>query len=72
MVHSDEIRFVCYTVIEFYRKIDILFGLDYQLTHSCLFDPSNFRVYDRLAKEAICLDCKINRDLWEQLFFNSF
>ena len=56
LVHSGVVKLVCCTVIDFHKVIDILFGLDFQFTHSCVFDPSNFRVYDRLAKEAIRLD----------------
>ena len=56
LVHSGTVKLVCCTVIEFHSVIDILFGLDYQFTHSCVLDPSNFRVYDRLTKETIRLD----------------
>ena len=56
LVHAGIVKLVCCNVIEFHSIIDILFGLDYQYTHSCVFDPSNFRVYDRLAKETIHLD----------------
>ena len=44
LVHSGAVRLVCCTVIDFHKVIVILFGLDFQFTHSCVFDPSNFRV----------------------------
>ena len=56
LVHSGKVKLVCCTVIDFHKIIDILFGLDYQFTHACIFDPSNFRVYDRLSKETVRLD----------------
>ena len=56
LVHSGAVKLVCCIVTDFHKVIDILFGLDFQFTHSCVFDPSNFRVYGRLAKEAIRLD----------------
>ena len=56
LVHSGVVKLVCCIVIDFHKVIDILFGLDFQFTHSCVFDPSNFRVYDRLAQEDIRFD----------------
>ena len=55
-LHSGEVKLVCCTMIDFHKVIGIPFDLDFQSTHLCVFDPSNFRVYDRLAKEAIRLD----------------